>query len=110
MRGRKGGGVGAKGKGDLRRGEADEERKGDEGERKVEKVDEREERSEAGVCGVALLLVTWNSLPPPSIALEPPCRSSALSSPSPHPPVRQWFQSRVTPPIEAPTVHPRAAN
>lgn len=79
---------------------------GDEEERKAEKGDERKERR---VCGVALLLVTWNSLLPPPMALESPSLSSALSPSTPCPPFDRG-SGPVSPRLEAPTVHPRAAN
>lgn len=118
MRGRKGGGVGAKGKGDLRRGGegAGEERSDDEEERMAEKGDERERRGELGVWGgtftghlefavpttdgIRASFPLWYALLPPP--LLPPVPSAVPRSTVVLVPCH--------PRLEVPTVHPRAAN
>lgn len=57
--------------------------------RKNQKRGMKRKREVRPVWGGTFILVTWNSLPPPAVALKP----LSLSSP-----VQLWFWSRVTPP------------
>lgn len=100
-----------KGKGICRARGRGEERSGDGEERRAEKGDERKERSKAGVRG-GTFTGHLEFAAPTSDGIRAPFPLIRAFAPSPHPvsPPFDRGSGPVSPRLEAPTVHPRAAN